>query len=46
MGPGAQEYKAENTYGTSGISTGMPEYELTLALSAAAEGGIGKQRVQ
>ncbi|RGT74197.1 N-acetylmuramoyl-L-alanine amidase [Ruminococcus sp. AF18-22] len=33
VGPGAQEYKAGDTYGTSGISTGMPEYELTLALA-------------
>ena len=33
VGPGAQEYKAGDTYGTSGISTGIPEYELTLDLA-------------
>lgn len=33
VGPGAQEYKAADTSGTSGISTGIPEYELTLTLS-------------
>lgn len=33
VGPGAQEYKSGDTYGTSGNSTGTPEYELTLTLS-------------
>lgn len=30
VGPGAEEYKSADTYGTSGISTGIPEYEFTL----------------
>ena len=30
VGPGAYEMKAGDTYGTCGISTGIPEYEYTL----------------
>lgn len=33
VGPGASEQKAKDMYGTSGISTGVPEYKLTLELS-------------
>lgn len=33
LGPGSSEYKAADTSGTSGVSTGIPEYELTLTVS-------------
>lgn len=33
LGPGSSEYKAADTSGTSGISTGIPEYQLTLTIS-------------
>lgn len=33
LGPGSSEYKAADAIGTSGISTGVMEYELTLQLS-------------
>lgn len=33
IGPGADERKAKVSGGTSGVSTGVPEYELTLALA-------------
>ncbi len=33
MGPGSQEMKAKATSGTQGRFTGVPEYELTLAVS-------------
>lgn len=33
LGPGSSEYKAADTSGTSGISTGVPEYELALNIS-------------
>lgn len=33
LGPGSQEYKAADTSGTCGTTTGIPEYELTLAVS-------------
>lgn len=32
VGPGASEYKAADTLGTSGAVTGIPEYEFTLTL--------------
>lgn len=32
VGPGASEYKAADTLGTSGVVTGIPEYEFTLTL--------------
>lgn len=34
LGPGASEYKAADASGTSGVSTGVNEYELTLDVSA------------
>ncbi len=33
IGPGAEETKAKVTVGTKGVSTGMQEYELTLAVA-------------
>ncbi|MGC4018128.1 MAG: N-acetylmuramoyl-L-alanine amidase [Muricomes sp.] len=33
LGPGSPEQKAADTSGTSGISSGVPEYELTLNIS-------------
>lgn len=33
LGPGSSEQKAADTSGTSGVSTGIPEYELTLTVS-------------
>ena len=33
LGPGSSEYKSADTGGTSGVSTGVPEYELTLNIS-------------
>lgn len=33
IGPGAEEYKAKVASGTSGVSTGVPEYVLTLEVS-------------
>lgn len=33
LGPGSSEQKAADTSGTSGTSTGIPEYELTLQVS-------------
>lgn len=33
VGPGSSEMKLADTSGTSGVSTGIPEYELTLAVS-------------
>lgn len=33
LGPGSAEYKSADTGGTSGISSGVPEYELTLNIS-------------
>lgn len=33
VGPGSSEYKAADAIGTKGVSTGMPEYELTLIVS-------------
>lgn len=33
LGPGSSEYKAADTSGTSGISTGVQEYELNLDIS-------------
>lgn len=33
LGPGSNEYKAADASGTSGISSGVPEYELTLNIS-------------
>lgn len=33
IGPGASEMKLADTSGTSGVSTGVPEYELTLKVS-------------
>lgn len=33
LGPGSSEYKAADTSGTSGISSGVPEYELALNIS-------------
>ena len=33
LGPGSSEQKAADTSGTRGVSTGIPEYELTLTVS-------------
>ena len=33
LGPGSSEQKSADTSGTSGVSTGLPEYELTLRVS-------------
>lgn len=33
LGPGSSEQKSADTSGTSGVSTGIPEYELTLRVS-------------
>lgn len=33
LGPGSAEYKSADTGGTSGVSSGVPEYELTLNIS-------------
>lgn len=33
LGPGSQEYKSADAAGTRGISSGVPEYELTLTVS-------------
>ena len=33
LGPGSSEQKAADTLGTGGVSTGIPEYELTLTVS-------------
>lgn len=33
LGPGSQEYKSADAGGTCGVSTGIPEYELTLNIS-------------
>ena len=43
LGPDSQEYKAADTAGTSGIRTGMPEYELTLKVSEKLKNELEKR---
>lgn len=33
LGPGSSEYKSADASGTAGVSTGIPEYELTLSIA-------------
>ena len=33
LGPGSSQYKAKDTMGTRGVSTGLPEYKLTLQIA-------------
>ena len=43
MGPGSQEMKAKASSGTQGRYTNVPEYELTLNISASS--GTGTERI-